>query len=202
MTADFLLPQCRGGTRLIEQLDRAVQAGNAGEVAAAVERVLLDAIADPGIELPSVIREPVEGHYARREIYRSAAHGYSVIAMTWAPGQGTKIHDHSGMWCVEGVWLGRLEITQYELAEQAREQDLYRFVAAGTIDAGTGSAGSLIPPHEYHTIRNPSDRDIAVSRRVYQRTMVRCGVFSPEADDSPWQSRGERLLGTDQVVPD
>jgi hypothetical protein len=31
--------------------------------------------------------------------------------------------------------------------------------------------------------------------------MVRCGVFSPEADNAEWQSRGERLLGTDQVVP-
>ena len=123
-----------------------------------------------------------------------------MIAMTWGPGQGTKIHDHSGMWCVEGVWRGRLEITQYELAEQARAKELYRFVPAGTIDAGTGSAGSLIPPHEYHTIHNPSDRDIAVSLHVYQRTMVRCGVYSPEGE-TEWQRRGERLLGTDAILP-
>ena len=76
----------------------------------------------------------------------------------------------------------------------------YRFIPVGTIEAGTGSAGSLIPPHEYHTIRNPSDKAVAVSLHVYQRTMVRCGVFSPEGDDAQWQSRGERLLGTDQVV--
>ena len=145
--------------------------------------------------------EPISDHYARRELYTSPEFGYSVIAMTWGPGQGTKIHDHSGMWCVEGVWRGRLEITQYELAEHDDER--YRFVAAGTIEAGTGSAGSLIPPHEYHTIRNPSDDAIAVSLHVYQRTMVRCGIYTPEADASGaegWQRRGERLLGTDRVV--
>lgn len=69
------------------------------------------------------------------------------------------------------------------------------------IEAGTGSAGSLIPPHEYHTIRNPSDKAVAVSLHVYQRTMVRCGIYTPEEDagTSGWQRRGERLLGTDQV---
>ena len=156
-------------------------------------------ICDEDVALPECVLEPIADHYARRELYTSPEHGYSVIAMTWGPGQGTKIHDHSGMWCVEGVWKGRLEITQYELAE--RDDERYRFIQAGTIEAGTGSAGSLIPPHEYHTIRNPSDKAVAVSLHVYQRTMIRCGVFSPETDNDEWQSRGERLLGTDQVVP-
>ena len=75
--------------------------------------------------------------------------------MTWGPGQGTPIHDHCGLWCVEGVWDGELEITQYELLE--RDGERFRFRAAGGMQAGPGSAGSLIPPHEYHTIRNASD---------------------------------------------
>ena len=196
MTADFLLPQCRGGTRLIEQLDRAVQAGHAGAAATAVERVLLDAIADPGIELPSVIREPVEGHYARREIYRSAAHGYSVIAMTWAPHQGTPLHDHDGLWCVDGVWQGELQVTQYELLED--QADRARFRVAGTLPAGRGSAGSLIPPHEYHVLQNPSDDTVAVSVHVYQGPMEHCTVFLPEGGDG-WFRREEKLLLVDDA---
>ena len=82
--------------------------------------------------------------------------GYSVVAMTWGPGQGTPIHDHCGLWCVEGVWDGQLEITQYELLE--RDGERFRFRAAGGMQAGPGSAGSLIPPHEYHTIRNAERR--------------------------------------------
>ena len=188
-----------GHDKLIASLDAAVALGDDHAITDALRKTLCRMIRDEEVALPDCVLEPIADHYARRELYTSPEHGYSVIAMTWGPGQGTKIHDHSGMWCVEGVWQGRLEITHYELAE--RDDERYRFIPVSTIEAGTGSAGSLIPPHEYHTIHNPSDQAIAVSLHVYQRTMVRCGVYSPEADDSPWQSRGERLLGTDQVVP-
>ena len=188
-----------GHDRLVASLDAAVALGDDHAISDALRKTMCEMIRDEQVALPDCVLEPIADHYARRELYTSAAHGYSVVAMTWAPGQGTKIHDHSGMWCVEGVWKGRLEITQFELAE--RDEERYRFVPVGTIDAGAGSAGSLIPPHEYHAIRNPSDKAIAVSLHVYQRTMVRCGVFSPEAGDAEWQRRGERLLGTDQVVP-
>lgn len=190
-----------GQDKLIASIDAAVALGDDRAITDALRKSLCALIRDESVSLPSCVLEPIAEHYARREIYTSPEHGYSVIAMTWGPGQGTKIHDHSGMWCVEGVWTGRLEITQFELAEH--DEQRYRFIPAGTIEAGTGSAGSLIPPHEYHTIRNPSDNSIAVSLHVYQRTMVRCGIYTPEEGlpgSNGWQTRGERLLGTDRVV--
>jgi Predicted metal-dependent enzyme of the double-stranded beta helix superfamily len=196
MTADFLLPQCRGGTRLIEQLDRAVQAGNAGEVAAAVERVLLDAIADPGIELPSVIREPVEGHYARREIYRSAAHGYSVIAMTWAPHQGTPLHDHDGLWCVDGVWQGDLQVTQYELLEEQPQRARFRVV--GTIPAGPRQCRQPDPAARIPRAAEPQRRHRGGVGARYQAPMEHCTVFLPEGGDG-WFRREEKLLLVDDA---
>ena len=187
-----------GREALIAVLDAAVALGDDHAVTQALRKRLCAMIAGQEVRLPACVFDPIADHYARRELYTSPAHGYSVIAMTWGPGQGTRIHDHSGMWCVEGVWHGRLEITQYELAE--RREPLYRFTEVGTIEAGAGSAGSLIPPHEYHAIRNPSEAAVAVSLHVYQRSMVRCGVFLPEAGQGEWQRRGERLLGTDQVT--
>jgi len=188
-----------GHEKLIASLDAAVVLGDDRAVTDALRKTLCEMIRDEQVALPACVMEPITDHYARRELYTSPEHGYSLIAMTWGPGQGTKIHDHSGMWCVEGVWKGRLEITQYELAE--RDELRYRFVPADTIEAGTGSAGSLIPPHEYHTIRNPSDSAVAVSLHVYQGTMVSCGVFLPDELDDQWQRRGERMLGTDEMVP-
>src|SRR5690606_7049949 len=102
-------------------------------------------------------------------------------------------HDHSGMWCVEGVWRGQLEVCQYELVEQQGER--FRFRAVGAMQAGPGSAGSLIPPHEYHTIRNPSDDAIAVSLHIYKGRMTCCSVFEPA--DGDWYSRGTRELCLD-----
>jgi predicted metal-dependent enzyme (double-stranded beta helix superfamily) len=115
--------------------------------------------------------------------------------MTWAPGQGTPIHDHCGLWCVEGVWQGQLEITRYELEEEDGERT--RFSMHETLMAGAGSAGSLLPPHEYHTIRNPQPDRITISLHVYQKTMGTCATYTPLGDD--WYLRGAKNLCLDKV---
>lgn len=148
-------PPFRGRDRLIAAVDAAVTAGDAGRITADLQLALQEAITDSRIELPECVHRPVSDHYARRPLYHSREHGYSVIAMSWGPGQGTPLHDHDAMWCVEGVWLGELEITRYELLERAGER--WRFHRHATLRGGCGSAGSLIPPHEYHTLRNASD---------------------------------------------
>ena len=148
------------------------------------------------MKLPDCVFEACADHYARRELYRSDEHGYCVVAMTWGPGQGTPIHDHDGMWCVEGVWNGALEIVQYELLEHDAQH--YRFQPVGSIQAGAGSAGSLIPPHEYHSIRNPSDNAVTVSLHIYSGPMTQCAVFQPLPEDR-WYERDVRVLGLDRV---
>src|SRR5690606_1854320 len=150
-----------GATLLRQQIDNAVMRGDEEAITDALRHALCTMMREGSVSLPQCLFEACDDHYARRELYRSEEHGYSVVAMTWGPGQGTPIHDHAGMWCVEGVWHGALEITQYQLIDQ--QDDRFRFKAAGSMQAGTGSAGSLIPPHEYHTIRNPSSDGIAVS---------------------------------------
>jgi predicted metal-dependent enzyme (double-stranded beta helix superfamily) len=182
-----------GHDKLVSALDRAVCAGDCHAVTSAVRTLLCEMIRDRDVHLPASVYEPIQDHYARREIYRSPLHGYSVVAMTWGPGQGTPVHDHSGLWCVEGVWEGELEITQYELLENDGER--FRFRATGGMQAGAGSAGSLIPPHEYHTIRNTSPDRVAISLHIYKAEMQCCSMFAPVGGE--WYVRGERTLETD-----
>ena len=118
-------PPFHGRDRLIAAVDHAVQHEHAHQIAATLRSALREAIADSRIQLPACVHHPIEDHYARRELYRSPVHGYSIVAMSWGPGQGTPLHDHSGLWCVEGVWLGQLEITQYQLLE--RDGERFRF---------------------------------------------------------------------------
>ena len=184
-----------GARHLVAALDHAVHRDRTPDIADALRQTLCELIRDPSVKLPNCVFESACDHYCRRELYRSEDLGYSVIAMTWGPGQGTAIHDHAGMWCVEGVWHGSLEITPYELVEQDAARERYRFESRGTMNVGPGSAGSLIPPHEYHTIRNPSADSISVTLHIYRGPMTECSVF--RASDAGWYERDKRQLSLD-----
>lgn len=190
LTLDF-----PGSRRLIDAIDAAVAHEDPQAITDALRTALCRLIRDPDVSLPECVHQATPDHYARRELYRSERHGYCVIAMCWGPGQGAPIHDHAGMWCVEGVWHGQLEITPYELVEADR--DRYRFEPRGTMIAGAGSAGSLIPPHEYHTIRNPSADANAVSLHIYRGPMTECSVFRRR--DDGWYDRDQRRLSLDDT---
>ena len=198
MTADSCCPDVPfpGHDKLVSALDEAVASGDEHAITSALRNTLCALIRDPDVHLPDCVFEPIQDHYARREIYRSPRLGYSVVAMTWGPGQGTPIHDHSGLWCVEGVWDGQLEITQYELLE--RDGERFRFRAAGGMQAGPGSAGSLIPPHEYHTICNADPDAVAVSLHIYKAPMECCSKFQPQAGE--WFLRTDNALATDEAA--
>ena len=185
-----------GHDKLVQALDAAVEAGDQHAITAALRNTLCALIRDHDVQLPDCVHEPIVDHYARRELYRSSRHGYSVVAMTWGPGQGTPVHDHSGLWCVEGVWDGQLEITQYELLE--RDGERFRFRAAGGMQAGPGSAGSLIPPHEYHTIRNPDPGAVAVTLHIYKGPMDYCSKFYPQ--EGEWFARAPKALEIDEAA--
>lgn len=184
-----------GFTEFVSAIDEAVAgAQDCAEKCAALRRALCELIRSPSVKLPAAVHERIEDHYARRTLYHSAEHGYCIVAMTWGPGQGTPIHDHCGMWCVEGVWEGELEVIQYALLEKDGER--YRFARAGCSQAGPGSAGSLIPPHEYHVIRNASDTQTAISVHVYAGELTDCATFIP-TDEPDWYQRCTRHLSCD-----
>ena len=185
----------RGQELLVAAVDAAVTRRRPPAVAEALREALARLMVDPEVVLPDCVQAPVADHYARRELYRSPTHGYSVVAMTWGPGQGTPLHDHAGLWCVEGIWQGELEIVQYALLEQAGGR--YRFGAGTGVQAARGSAGSLIPPHEYHTLRNASADAVAISLHVYQAPLDTCSRFCPLG--AGWYAREAVRMATDEA---
>ncbi len=172
---------------LVELVDGAVEESGVQAIPDRITRNLCKLIRGGGVELPAALIEPHSDHYARRLVHRDTERGYSIIAMIWGPGQGTPIHDHAGMWCVEGVWAGRIEVEQFDLVEDADPNCC--FVKQGLTEAGVGSAGCLIPPYEYHSIRNASDVDSAVSLHIYGGDMTACNVYQPLGE-----GRFERVL--------
>jgi predicted metal-dependent enzyme (double-stranded beta helix superfamily) len=180
-----------GLSELVSCLDEAVQRRTTEEVVRSVKDSLCRLVAERHLELPPELTAPEGDRYARRLLHKSERHGYTAIVMTWDAGQATPLHDHAGMWCVDAVVEGEIEVTQYDLLEE--RDDRYRFAPARTIRAGFGKAGALIPPFEYHTIANRSPGGKAVTLHVYAGEMTSCTIFMP-ADDG-WYRREERQLG-------
>jgi predicted metal-dependent enzyme (double-stranded beta helix superfamily) len=169
-------------SELVRQLDAAVDLGDARRSTAAVKKTLSDLIRADRIRLPQRFFQPLPDTYARRLLHRDERRGYSAIVMTWGPGQGTLLHDHSGIWCVEGVVAGEMEVIQYEMTGDAGGR--YLFSPRGRVHALAGASGALIPPFEYHILRNALPEAVTVTLHVYGGEMTRCHLFEPNDDGS------------------
>ena len=146
---------------------------------------LQGAIANVGA-LPAWLLETDAAGPVRRELYRSPRLGYQVLAITWAPGQGSSVHDHADTWGVEALLHGQLEVVDYRIA--GRHEALTELHPAEHRPLAAGSVIGLLPPHDLHSCRNAGARAIAVSLHVHGRqleevlryTHVEGALYRPE----------------------
>ena len=182
MTASF--------DQLREKLDAAVASNDPAVIAQNVKRALQETLRCDGLALPEEFSRARSDTYARRLLHRDPGGRYTAVVMTWGPGQGTALHDHAGLWCVECVVDGEMEVRQYDLVEQRGNS--YRFEPQASIEALKGSAGCLIPPYEYHTLANRRPDAASITLHIYGGEMDHCHVFEPSADGT--YHRTERRL--------
>ena len=157
-----------------------------------IQRDLSVMIRSGSICLDPRFLKPKKNSYARRLLFRDRIAGYSVVVMTWSAGQNTPLHDHAGIWCVEGVLQGEISVFRYELLR--RDGDLFHFSSEPPFCAGIGSTGNLIPPHEHHVLGNAGDA-IAITLHVYGGEMDHCNVYVPRSDTA--YERVSHTLGFD-----
>jgi len=163
---------------LVRQLDQAMappdDAGRCRNVKQVLERTFAAGtdFLEPGFLVPNPER------YARRLVHRDPENRYTVLAMVWNVGQGTPLHDHAGIWCVECVYAGRIRVTSYNCHGGDPERDIVQFSKETVVHAGVGQAGALIPPFEYHVLENAGEAP-ATTLHVYGGEMDHCHVFEP-----------------------
>jgi predicted metal-dependent enzyme (double-stranded beta helix superfamily) len=170
------------------RLDAVVHSERLERVPGLVKAVLVDSMQCGSLAVPDNFRTPIEGTYARRLLHRDPQGRYTMVVMAWGPGQKTALHDHAGIWCVECVVDGRMEVAQYDL--QSEQDGRYRFAERSRVLAGRGSAGCLIPPFEYHTLGNAAETP-SITLHVYGGEMDHCHVFEPADDGSYRRVRKE-----------
>ena len=184
------LPECPGLPELVRRLDSAVERDDPEAITQQVKDDLCDLLSRMALKLPDNYRRTREDGYARRLLHHSDDLNYSAVVMTWAPGQQTPLHDHGGLWCVEGVVDGVMQVTQFDLVDVV--EDTYRFVERGRVRASVGTAGCLIPPSDYHVLGNALPDRPSITLHVYGGDLTRCHVFLPRSDGR--YERHERRL--------
>jgi predicted metal-dependent enzyme (double-stranded beta helix superfamily) len=163
------------------RLDAIVHGETPARIPELVKGVLIDSMQCGSLAVPASFGQPIEGTYARRLLHRDPLGQYTMVVMTWGPGQKTALHDHAGIWCVECVMDGMMEVAQFDLMSE--QGDAFRFEQRNCVVAGRGSAGCLIPPFEYHTLGNAAETP-SITLHVYGGEMDHCHVFEPSGDGS------------------
>jgi predicted metal-dependent enzyme (double-stranded beta helix superfamily) len=103
---------------------------------------------------------------------------FSIVALTWRPGQETPIHDHV-TWCVFGVIQG-VEYEELFTLDESRGC----LVEAGSSANGTGEVSGFAPPGDIHRVRNAGD-DTAISIHIYGTDVSRIGSSVRREYDLP-----------------
>ncbi len=164
---------------LIARIDAGVTAGCDQDRCDGVKNALVEATTS-GLELLNdEFLAPAPEGYARRLLHKDPAGRYSIVVMVWDAGQGTPLHDHSGLWCVEAVYRGKIKVVSYSrAANRCSGTGIFDFALEETLVAGVGEAGALIPPFEYHTLECDGGQP-AVTIHVYGGEMSTCTLFEP-----------------------
>jgi 3-mercaptopropionate dioxygenase len=167
-------------TELISRLNAAVEEPTPDLITRRVKRDLEELLGGNGLELPERYKTPRPDCYARRLLYQDPDERYSAVVMTWGPGQGTPVHDHGGLWCVEGVVEGQMQVTQYDVRAAGEVFEVEQVGAP--LAAGVGSAGRLIPPTDYHVLANAQPNATSITLHVYGGNLTGCRIFTPDGN--------------------
>jgi predicted metal-dependent enzyme (double-stranded beta helix superfamily) len=169
-----------GLTDLVNRLDAAVEAGSIDAITARVKAELEDVLGRSALVLDNRFRTARPDCYARRLLHHDPANRYTAVVMTWGPGQGTPVHDHGGLWCVEGVVEGEMSVTRYDVRPDG---DAFWVAPVGeTLQAGIGTAGRLIPPTDYHVLANALPAGTSVTLHVYGGSLDGCRIYTARPD--------------------
>lgn len=147
-------------------------------------RTGLTSMAQDGTLAEIAYPKPLPDRYARGLCYEDPWNRFSVVAMTWNVGQSTPLHDHAGVWCVEVVVDGEMQVVNFELVEETADGRC-RFEQRETIPAPPASSGALLPPFEHHVFSNVDSKP-SHTLHVYGGPMNRCDVFQP-VEGGYWQ---------------
>lgn len=115
--------------------------------------------------------------YRRHQLVAEPDLGYSCLLIQWPAGHATPLHDHDGLWGIELVLDGALQVEEFRKDESPGSNGLAQ---ARTLVLGVGDAAAFADPRYVHRCRNLSARKPALSLHVYGGLLERFNTFEPD----------------------
>jgi len=119
--------------------------------------------------------------YRRHLIAGGSEQPYSALLIAWPAAHRTPIHDHAGLWGIELVLDGALEVEEFTIGGELEQPQL---TAQRTLMLGTGDAAVFTGRRYAHRCRNLSPTRPALSLHVYGGVLDRYHAFQTDARGS------------------
>ena len=149
-----------------------------------IGRVMKRAMRNPELLTPAQ-RQGNDEHYARHYLYRDPDDRFVVMALVWAPGQGTPVHDH-GTWGVIGIYENELEAVNFKRLDDSSDEEYADLRETGRMFLTKGALCWVLPPNEeIHINRNESEHT-AITLHVYGKTIRGFHVFNVPEKTVRW----------------
>lgn len=177
--------------RLPQQPDRNAVRDVADELAASALRLDLSATR----ALTASVADYT--HYHRRLVDGAGDGSYSTLLIAWPRSHRTALHDHAGLWGIELVLDGVLEVEEFRRGDDDLRTDL---APERTLMLGVGDAAVFDGDAYVHRCANKSSTRPALSLHIYGGTLDAYHEFVADADGryavQPQRARVDARLRT------
>ncbi|GLQ97241.1 cysteine dioxygenase [Dyella mobilis] len=127
--------------------------------------------------------------YRRVVLADHTRNGYEALLISWPPGHETPIHDHDGLWGMEIMLDGVLQVEAFDLSLQDRPHLVSRAVSV----IGIGDHLAFSHADYAHRCRNLSSNRAALSLHVYGGALDNYRSYHPQ-DDGRWSSQTHQTV--------
>jgi predicted metal-dependent enzyme (double-stranded beta helix superfamily) len=127
--------------------------------------------------------------YRRIALADPATHGYEALLIIWPPSHATPVHDHDGLWGMEIMLDGVLEVEAFDLSLAEHPH----LVSRGTSVIGIGDHLAFSDADYAHRCRNLSSHRAAVSLHIYGGALDSYRSYHPE-EAGRWSSKTHQAV--------
>lgn len=176
-----LLTHPKVSARWIAEMRHLIEAQLAQPNAGSIERIRTDLTAlavHEDCPLASDFYDEADlANYRRHLLFGDAATAYSCLLIKWPPDHVTPLHDHGGVWGIELVIDGALQVDEFVAADLADAQT--RLTPQRSLILGVCDSTAFNDPRYVHRCRNLSSRKASLSLHVYGGMLAEFSTFKP-----------------------